>query len=71
MRIALKRRKKEVQRHQGNTGAMVFTLLLAIFCVIFLFTVDNIKLLRPSEQVSHIIISVRRKRIFLLPSWKR
>lgn len=56
MRIALKRRKKEVQRHQGNTGAMVFTLLLAIFCVIFLFTVDNIKLLRPSEQVSHIII---------------
>lgn len=56
MRIALKCRKKEVQRHQGNTGAMVFTLLLAIFCVIFLFTVDNIKLLRPSEQVSHIII---------------
>lgn len=56
MRIALKRRKKEVQRHQGNTGAMVFTLLLAVFCVIFLFTVDNIKLLRPSEQVSHIII---------------
>ena len=56
MRIALTRRKKEVQRHQGNTGAMVFTLLLAIFCVIFLFTVDNIKLLRPSEQVSHIII---------------
>ena len=56
MRIALKRRKKEEQRHQGNTGAMVFTLLLAIFCVIFLFTVDNIKLLRPSEQVSHIII---------------
>ena len=56
MRITLKRRKKEVQRHQGNTGAMVFTLLLAIFCVIFLFTVDNIKLLRPSEQVSHIII---------------
>ncbi len=45
-----------MQRHQGNTGAMVFTLLLAIFCVIFLFTVDNIKLLRPSEQVSHIII---------------
>ena len=61
MRIALKRRKKEVQRHQGNTGAMVFTLLLAIFCVIFLFTVDNIKLLRPSEQVSHIIIQCAKE----------
>lgn len=56
MRIALKRRKKEVQRHQGNTGAMVFTLLLAIFCGIFLYTIDNIKLLRPTEQVSHIIV---------------
>lgn len=56
MRIALKRRKKEVQRHQGNTGAMVFTLLLTIFCGIFLYTIDNIKLLRPTEQVSHIIV---------------
>ena len=56
MRVALKRRKKEVQRHQGNTGAMVFTLLLAIFCGIFLYTIDNIKLLRPTEQVSHIIV---------------
>lgn len=56
MRIALKRRKKEVQRHQGNTGAMVFTLLLAIFCGIFLYTIDNIKLLRPTEQISHIIV---------------
>ena len=56
MRIALKRRKKEVQRHQGNTGAMVFTLLTALLCVLFLFLVDNIRFLKPSEQVSHIIV---------------
>lgn len=43
MRIALKRSKKEVQRHQGNTGAMVFTLLTALLCVLFLFLVDNIR----------------------------
>lgn len=55
MRVALKRRKKEVQRHQGNTGAMVFTLFAALLCVIFLLIADNIRLLRPSEQVSHII----------------
>ena len=56
MRVALKRRKKEVQRHQGNTGAMVFTLLTARLCVFVLLLTDNIRFLKPSEQVSHIIV---------------
>ena len=55
MRISLKRRKKEVQRHKGNTGAMVFTLLLAFLCVFFLTVFNNPRFRRPSEAVSHII----------------
>lgn len=35
---------------------MVFTLLTALLCVLFLFLVDNIRFLKPSEQVSHIIV---------------
>lgn len=56
MRVALKRRKKEVQRHQGNTGAMVFTLFAALLCVLFLLLAGNLRFLKPSEQVSHIIV---------------
>ncbi|MGN0954153.1 lytic transglycosylase domain-containing protein [Dialister sp.] len=52
----MKRRKKEVQRHQGNTGAMVFTLFAALLCVLFLLLAGNLRFLKPSEQVSHIIV---------------
>lgn len=55
MRIALKRKKHEVQRHTGNTGALVFALLLALFCALFLFMTSAKFLLRPSERVAHTI----------------
>lgn len=55
MRIALKRKKHEVQRHSGKTGALVFTLLLALFCALFLFMTSAKFLLRPSERVAHTI----------------
>jgi len=55
MRIALKRKKHEVQRHTGNTGALVFALLLALFCALFLFMTSSKFLLRPSERVAHTI----------------
>lgn len=55
MRTALKHRKREVHRHQGNTGAMVFTLFLALLCVLFLLILSDPRFLRPSEPVSHII----------------
>lgn len=56
MRTSLKRRKREVHRHQGNTGAMLFTLLVALFCglMIFILTFDT-SLLRPSKSVALII----------------
>lgn len=55
MRTALKHRKREVHRHQGNTGAMVFTLFLALLCVLSLLILSDPRFLRPSEPVSHII----------------
>lgn len=55
MRIALKHRKREVHRHQGNTGAMVFTLFLALLSLISLLILSDPRFLRPSEPVSHII----------------
>ena len=56
MRTALKRRKREVRRHQGNLGAMVFTLLVAFLCglLIFILTFDP-SFLRPSKDVALII----------------
>jgi len=56
MRTALKRRKREVRRHQGNFGAMVFTLLVAFLCglLIFILTFDP-SFLRPSKDVALII----------------
>ena len=35
---------------------MVFTLLTALLCVLTLLLTDNIRFLKPSEQVSHIIV---------------
>ncbi len=56
MRVSLKRRKREVRRHQGNLGAMFFTLLVAFLCalLIFILTFDPY-FLRPSKAVSLII----------------
>lgn len=56
MRTALKRRKREVWQHQGNLGAMVFTLLVAFLCglLIFILTFDP-SFLRPSKDVALII----------------
>ena len=56
MRTALKRRKREVRRHQGNLDAMVFTLLVAFLCglLIFILTFDP-SFLRPSKDVALII----------------
>ncbi len=55
MRIALKRKKREVHRHQGNTGAMVFTLLLAIWSGFMFYILSDVSFLRPNKAVSHII----------------
>lgn len=55
MRIALKRKKREVHRHQGNTGAMVFTLLLAIWSGLMFYILSDVSFLRPNKAVSHII----------------
>lgn len=55
MRTALKHRKREVHRHQGNTGAMVFTLFLALLCGLSLLILSDPRFLRPSEPVSHFI----------------
>lgn len=55
MRIALKRRKREVHRHPGNTGAMVFTLLLFIWSGLMCYILSDVSFLRPSKSVSHII----------------
>lgn len=56
MRTSLKRRKREVRRHQGNMGAMLFTVLVALFCglMIFILTFDP-SFLRPSKSVAIII----------------
>lgn len=56
MRTSLKRKKREVRRHQGNMAAMVFTLLLSAFCVlmIFILTFDPY-FLRPNKAVSLLI----------------
>ena len=55
MRIALKRRKREVRRHQGNTGALVFVLLLALLSMLVLWLIHNSAVLRPSVEVSILI----------------
>ncbi len=55
MRTALKHRKREVSRHQGNTGAMVFTLFLALLCILTLVIIRSNLLLRPDARVSRII----------------
>lgn len=55
MRIALKRKKREVHRHQGNTGAMVFTLLVAIWSGLMFYILSDVSFLRPNKAVSHII----------------
>ena len=55
MRIALKRRKREVRRHQGNTGALVFVLLLALLSMLVLWLIHNSAFLRPSVEVSILI----------------
>ena len=55
MRIALKRKKREVHRHQGNTGAMVFTLLVAIWSGLMFHILSDVSFLRPNKAVSHII----------------
>ena len=55
MRIALKRRKREVRRHQGNTGALVFVFLLALLSMLVLWLIHNSAFLRPSVEVSILI----------------
>ena len=55
MRIALKRKKREVHRHQGNTGAMVFTLLVAIWSGLMFHILSDVSFLRPNKAVSNII----------------
>lgn len=55
MRIALKRKKHEVQRHPGNTGRMVFTLLLVFLSALTLVITTPRFLYRPSERVAHTI----------------
>lgn len=55
MRIALKHRKCEVTRHRGNTGAMVFTLFLALLCVLTIFLVRDSLDRRPNARIAHII----------------
>ncbi len=67
MRVSLRRRKREVQPHRGNLGAMVFTLLVGLFCclMIFILTFDPY-FLRPSKAVS-LIISESAEREGLSP----
>ncbi len=56
MRTALKRQKREVRRHQGNLGAMLFTLLVAFLCGLFIFILTfDPTFLRPSKDVALII----------------
>lgn len=55
MRIALKRRKREVRRHQGNTEALVFVFLLALLSMLVLWLIHNSAFLRPSVEVSILI----------------
>lgn len=55
MRVALKHKKKEVRRHQGNTAGLVFTLFLALFCSIALYLPCDPCLIRPSKEVATII----------------
>ena len=61
MRTALKRKKREVHRHQGNTGAMLFTLLLAILCGLVLYILSDISFMRPSREISLLISESAKK----------
>ena len=61
MRTALKRKKKEVHRHQGNTGAMLFTLLLAILCGLAVYILSDISFMRPSREISLLISESAKK----------
>lgn len=56
MRISLKRQKREVRRHQGNTGAMLFAMLLALWSGLMIFILSyDVTLSRPGKAVSLII----------------
>ena len=61
MRVALKRRKREVHRHYGNTGAMVFTLLVWILSGLMIYIVSDTVYLRPNKTISHIIVESAEK----------
>ena len=61
MRTALKRKKREVHRHQGNTGAMLFTLLLAILCGLAVYILSDISFMRPSREISLLISESAKK----------
>ena len=61
MRTALKRKKREVHRHQGNTGAMLFTLLLAILCGLAVYILSDISFMRPSRDISLVISESAKK----------
>lgn len=68
MRIALKRRKREVRRHQGNTGALVFVFLLALLSMLVLWLIHNSAFLRPSVEVSILIEKARKSSMYHLLS---
>ncbi len=64
MRVALKRKKREVYRHQANTGAMIFTLLLLLESALMVYILSDISFLKPTKAVSHIIAeSAERQQI--------